>query len=385
MIKRIQEKTVIEYLQFFPVVAILGARQVGKTTLAKIIKNKYFPEAIYLDMESPADWFKLEEPELYLNQFQNKLIIIDEIQRKPELFPILRTIIDKNRKNGRFLILGSASPDLLKKSSESLAGRIAFIELTPFMLEEINSENYQKLWLRGGFPESFLAKDDKTSILWREFFVKTFLERDIPQFGLKIPAPNLRRFWLMLAHLQNQLWNASQIANNLGISAPTVKNYLDILHYTYMVRILQPFYTNVKKRLIKTPKIIIRDSGILHYLLNIKNYNDLISHPIVGHSWEGFVIEEILKLLPSEYEYFFYRTRAGAEIDFLITKAGKVIVAIEIKYSLTPKISKGFYNCVKDILPQQKVVVYPGEITYKKGDILILSIKNLPDYIKNLA
>ena len=383
MIKRNHESKVVNLLKTFPVVAILGARQVGKTTLAKIIKEHYFPEAIYLDLESPSDIFKLEEAELYLKQFNNRLIIIDEIQRKPELFPILRSIIDKEISSKRFLILGSASPELLKKSSESLAGRIAFLELSPFMLDEINFQ-WQKLWLRGGFPKSFLAENDDISFMWREFFIKTITERDIPQLGFNIPSINIKRFWLMLSHYQNKLWNASQISNNLGISTPTVKNYLTILNYTYLVRILPPFYTNIKKRLIKTPKVIIRDSGILHYLLNIKNFEELIAHPIVGASWEGFVIEEILKLFSENFDAYFYRTRAGAEIDLLLTKANNIKMAIEIKYSLTPKPSKGFYIACEDLSPEKKIVVYPGDDTFMKNDVLFLSIsdiKSLKNYL----
>ena len=376
MIKRNFENKVVDLLKIFPAVAILGARQVGKTTLAKFIKNNYFPDAIYLDLESPSDIFKLEESELYLKQFNDKLIIIDEIQRKPELFPILRSIIDKKLSSGRFLILGSASPELLKKSSESLAGRIAYLELPPFMLDEINFQ-WEKLWLRGGFPKSFLAENNDVSFMWREFFIKTITERDIPQLGFNIPSINIKRFWFMLGHYQNQLWNASQISNNLGISNPTVKNYLTILNYTYLIRILPPFYTNIKKRLIKTPKVIIRDSGILHYLLNIRHFEELISNPILGASWEGFVIEEILKLLSDNFNAYFYRTRAGAEIDLLLTKADNIKMAIEVKYSLTPKPSRGFYIACEDLSPEKKIVVYPGEDTFIKNDIMFLSITNI--------
>ncbi len=383
MIKRIYKKKIINFLEKFPIVAILGARQVGKTTLAKFIKDKYFKDAIYLDLEYPPDTSKLENPEIFLSQFEDRLVIIDEIQRKPELFELLRALVDKKRNPARFLILGSASPDILKRTSETLAGRIAYIELKPFSLVEIGKENWKNLWIKGGFPESYIGSLND-SFVWREFFIKTFLERDIPQIGFRIEAENIRKFWLMIAHLQNQLWNSSQIANNLGVTAPTVKHYLDILHYTYMVRILQPFFINIKKRLIKTPKIILKDSGILHCLLNIRSFDELIVNPNVGASWEGFVIEEILKIKPDYLQPYFYRTRAGAEIDLILTEANRVKIAIEIKFSLTPKVEKGFYNAINDLKPKFKWIVYPGDESYPiKNNIWIVSIKDIPKFLEN--
>ena len=386
MISRTLQKDVIRYLSLFPVVAILGARQVGKTTLARYVQKNFFQQARYFDLELPSDLHKLEEPEIFLAQFSDHLIILDEIQRKPELFPLLRALVDKDRRPGRFLILGSASPDLIKQSSETLAGRIAYLELKPFSLQEVNPENWQNLWLRGGFPESYLAVSDETSLSWREFFIQTYLERDIPQLGFKVSAVQLRRFMTMLAHNHCQLWNASQMANSLGVSPPTARYYLDMLEDTYLVRQLKPFYINIGKRLIKSPKIMIRDAGIINYLLNITSFEDLHSHPLLGNIWEGFVIEEILKHLPSTYAPYFYRTRAGAEIDLILTRAEKVVAAIEIKYSLRPKLQKGFWNAVKDLQPEIKIVVYPGEESYPaKDNILMLAISDLSNWMQEFS
>ena len=379
MISRTLYNTIVESLKNFPIVGLIGSRQVGKTTLAKQIQRDSPGHTVYIDLELPSDLNKLQSPELYLNQFTNVLVIIDEIQRMPALFPLLRALIDQKRTNGRFFILGSASPELIKQSSESLAGRIIYHELKPFCIEEIGYDHsfIQNLWLKGGYPESFLADNDKISFQWREAFIRTYLERDIPQLGIKIPSLALRRFWMMLAHAHGQLWNASQIANSLDTSAPTVRHYLDILEETFIVRQLQPYYGNIKKRLIKSPKIYIRDTGLLHALLKNQTLDALHGHPSLGNSWEGFVIEQITALGPDTDAYF-YRTSAGAEIDLLLFTKNNEPIAIEIKYSASPKPSKGFYSALNDLYCKKRYVIYPGQESYPiTPTIEILSIHHL--------
>lgn len=378
MIKRKIQGAIEKSLKKYPVVGILGSRQVGKTTIAKKIQSTMKQKVIYLDLELPSDQNKLHDPELYLSQFTKNLVIIDEIQRMPSLFPLMRALVDQNRISGRFLILGSASPELIKHASESLAGRIIYYELTPFILQEIGYDKIQQLWLRGGYPESYLSENDDISFTWREAFIKTYLEMDIPQLGIHVPAAQLRRFWTMLAHSHGQLWNASQIANSLGISAPTVRNYLDILEDTFIVRQLQPYHFNIKKRLIKSPKVYIRDPGLLHALLRHRIFEDLLSHPSLGSSWEGFVIEQIIGIIPDNWQAYFYRTNAGAEIDLLLFDNKNKPVAVEIKYSTSPKITKGFWNAFEDLSCKKGFVVYPGKESYPIGNnVFTLPIKNL--------
>ena len=383
MIKRIIQKDVENSLSTFPVVCILGPRQVGKTTLAKEIQKK-ISSSVYIDLELPSDYNKLNEPELYLSEQKNKLIIIDEIQQKPELFSIIRALVDQDRKNGRFLILGSSSPDLVKQSSESLAGRIVFHNLSAFLITELESDKktIDKLWIRGGFPDSFLAKNEEASLNWRESFIKTYLERDIPNFGIKIPSIQLRRFWMMLAHSHGSLWNASKIASALGVSAPTAKYYLDILEETFIVRHLPPFYSNIKKRLVKSPKIYIRDSGLLHNLFGIENKEGLLGHPAAGHSWEGFVIEQVINMLPKKYTFYFYRTSSGAEVDLVVVKGDKPVLCIEVKLSLSPVPTQGFFNSMIDLHCYNGIIIYPGNDTYSiKNDVKIMPILKLQDYL----
>jgi len=336
------------------------------------------PDAPYLDLELPSDWNKLQDPELYLRQFDNTLVIIDEIQRMPLLFPLLRALVDRNRISSRFLILGSASPELIRQASESLAGRIIYHELTPFSLLETSSDQFQKLLLRGGYPGSYLADTDEISFVWRESYIKTYLETDIPQLGIRIPSVQLRRFWTMLAHSHGQLWNGTKIASSLGVSAPTIRHYLDILDSTFVVRRIQPYFANVKKRLIKSPKVNIRDSGLLHALLGIRTLDDLQGHPSLGSSWEGFVIEQIYALLPENSNIFFYRSNAGAEIDLLFFDKQNLPVAIEIKYSLSPAVSRGFWNAYEDLSCKRGYVVYPGNEIYPIGkNVFALPISEL--------
>ena len=383
MIKRRIQEDITKSLKQFPAVGLVGPRQAGKTTLAKMITDKFGKPAIYLDLENPQDFQKLDDAQLYLQQFQNYLIILDEAQRKPELFPLLRSMIDQDRKPGRFMILGSASPSLKRQSSESLAGRIAYHELSPFTLDEIadSKDNITKLWLRGGYPDSYLADSDKSSTTWVQNFIQTHLERDLPVLGVRVPASTLFRFWTMVAHCNSQLWNASRLAESLGVDSKTARRYLDILEDTFMIRQLQPFFGNVKKRLVKSPKVYIRDTGLLHTMLKIYSYEDLSANPILGASWEGFCLEQIIGLKPSRYDAYFYRTQsaAAAEIDLVLTRGLKVEIAVEIKYSLTPKLTKSSTNAINEVNPQRTWIIYPGEESYPiKENVWTLPISQLP-------
>ena len=391
MIKRKCQDSIIELLNESPAVGILGPRQVGKTTLAEAIALSISPNPIYLDLESPTDLAKLTEPEAYFDLHKGKLIILDEIQRTPELFAVLRGVIDRRRRDGfrtaQFLILGSASLDLLKQASESLAGRIAYQELTGINSLEINNlkdTNQENLWLRGGFPDSLLAKTDAASFRWRQNFISTYLERDVPQFGSRIPAVTLRRLWTMLAHHQGGQLNTAQLGASLGITIPTVKRYIELLEDLFLVRTLFPWSGNVGKRLVKTPKVYIRDSGLTHALLNLTTLDDLVGHPIVGASWEGFVIENILSCLPQGVTSWFYRTSAGAEIDLVIEINHQERYAIEVKRSLSPTVSKGFYLGCEDIKATKRYVVYPGKERYPSTDgIIITSLAELMDELQS--
>jgi len=377
-IERFLEKTLTRSIARYPVVGLVGCRQVGKTTLARMLQKSLNRESIYLDLELPSDLAKLENAELYLRHYQDTLIIIDEIQREPGLFPVMRALIDEDRRPGRFMILGSASPDMMRHASESLAGRIIYHELAPFSFMEAGVANTTKLWVRGGLPESFLAPDDEYSFEWREAFIRTYLERDIPQLGIRIPAARLRRFWTMVAHVHGNLWNASHIANAIGVSSPSVKSYLDVLEDTFIARQLQPFHANIKKRLIKSPKVYIRDPGLLHVLLGIRDYDALLSNPAAGHSYEGFAIEEICKILPETTQKYFFRTSAGAEIDLLLFDRNNRAVSIEIKFSLSPRPGRGFFNCMEYLESHQGYVIYPGDEMYPITDnVMALPLKKI--------
>ena len=381
MIPRLLHQTIQRSLLNFPIVGVVGARQTGKTTLAKAIGHEQPEAVVYLDLEVPSDLAKLADAELYLRSHAGSLVIFDEVQRQPELFPLLRALADVDSRNGKFLVLGSASPALSRQASESLAGRIAYHELSPLLLEEVSpsEENVRKLWLRGGFPRSYLAPGESESLQWRNNLVQTYLERDIPQFGVSVPATALRRFWQMLAHWQGQLWNASTIANSLAVTSPTVKRYMDVLEDTFMVRQLPPYFSNKKKRLVKTPKVYLRDSGLLHALLRIQSFDDLAAHPAVGASWEGWVVEQILGIVPETWGRSFYRTSAGAEIDLLLEPGGRrPLIALEIKYSLVPRPSRGFWAALADLQPARGFVVYPGNEYYPiKSDVFALPITEL--------
>ena len=350
-------------------VGIIGPRQVGKTTLALEIGKEL--KSIYLDLESRSDRAKLKTPVLYLENYKDHLVIFDEIHRLPELFQDLRGVIDQRRRDGdtigQFLILGSASIDLLRQSSETLAGRIEYIELSPLFALELDNRRItlKNLWLRGGFPNSFLTESDEESYIFRQNFIQTYLERDIPQFGPRIPSETLERFWIMLAHNQGSMFNASKIAASLSTSSPTISKYLDLLVDLLLVRRLTPYHSNLGKRQVKSPKTYIRDSGILNALLGIETYNDLAGNPIIGSSFEGFVIENILSASPSRTRSSFYRSSAGAEIDLILElPKNHGLWAIEIKLGLTPKPSKGFYSAIKELKPQKSFVVYSGNENY---------------------
>lgn len=363
---------------------LLGPRQVGKTTLALKLAKSF--SSIYLDLESYSDLAKLADTEFYFAEHQNKLIILDEVQRKPELFAVIRGQIDRNRRNGRkygqFLLLGSASKKLLKQSSESLAGRVTYQELSPLLLDEVGMENLSGLWLRGGYSYSFLIQT--TSYDWRQDLIRIYLERDIPALGIRTPAEILYRFWTMLAHNHSQNFNASQLAGSLGVKGQTVSHYLDVFVDLMLVRLLQPWHSNVGKRLIKTPKVYVRDCGILHALLGIKTLDSLLGHSIAGASWEGFVIENLIASAPPNTSSYFYRTRSGAEID-LILEFDQKIWAIEIKRNTAPTVSKGFYIACDDLKPDRKWIVYPGQDVYSlKGDIQVSSLLNVVQELKSL-
>ncbi|QHI99192.1 DUF4143 domain-containing protein [Xylophilus rhododendri] len=369
-----------EELAHSPAVALLGPRQVGKTTLALDCAPN--DQNIYLDLESERDRARLAQPELYLSEHLDKLVILDEVHLAPDLFGVLRGLIDRGRREGRrnglYLLLGSASIELLKQSGETLAGRIAFLELHPLDVLEAASEPLERLWSRGGFPDSLQAPSDARSLKWRQDFIRTYLERDVPQFGPRIPPQTLRRFWTMLAHLQGSLLNVAQLARNLGVDAKTAERYIDLLCDLLLVRRLPPWHANIGKRLTRSPKIYVRDSGLVHALLDIPNRDALLSHPVVGASWEGFVIENLLACVPPTVQPFFYRTSGGAEIDLLLSWPDGVLWAIEIKRSTSPKVERGFHSACEDLKPSRKLVVYPGTESFPLGkDIRALGLPEL--------
>ena len=366
MLPRRVEKTILKALSRQAAVALLGPRQVGKTTLALQIGAAQ--NALYLDLEDARERNKLADAEGFLSAFEDRLVILDEIHRAPDLFHVLRGVIDKGRRRGhrtgRFLLLGSASLDLMRQSGESLAGRISYVDLGPLTLQEVPASATESLWIRGGFPDSFLAQDDISSMAWRSDLVRTYLERDVPMFGSRVPAETLRRFWTMLAHNQGTLFNASRLAQGLEVNSQTVTRYTDLLVDLLLVRRLQPYHANVGKRLVKAPKVYIRDSGLLHALLNIADRNALLGHPVIGLSWEGFVIENLIDAAPARTVAGFYRTTGGAEIDLLLELPGGERWAIEIKRSHAGKPARGFHEACEDLRPAQRFVVHGGQDSY---------------------
>lgn len=384
MIERRLASILVKRLREVPAVVLLGPRQVGKTTLALEVGRKQ--KAIYLDLESEADRARLSEPELYLADRLDRLVILDEIHRVPRIFLSLRGLIDQARRAGHrvrlYLLLGSASLEMLKQSGETLAGRVSYLELSPFDVLEVTQSagdvTTNKLWLRGGFPDSFLASDEAQSLRWRRDFVRTYLERDIPQFGRRIPAETLRRFWVMLAHNQGGLLNIAQLARNVGVDAKTAASYIDLLTDLLLVRRLPAWYANVGKRLVKSPKVFVRDSGIAHALLSISDEDALLAHPVVGASWEGFVIENLLTVAPEGVQGYFYRTSSGAEIDLLLHFPDGHLWAVEVKRSLSPRPERGFHSGCADLNPTRRFIVYPGTETYPLSkDIQAIPLREL--------
>jgi len=384
LINRNCEPFIKENLRVFPAVVILGPRQCGKSTLVKMIA-KDLPNFLYLDLQNRDDLAKLNEPGLLFKANKEKIICLDEIHLVPDLFSVLRSEIDSYRQKGRLILLGSASRDLVQKSSESLAGRIGIIELTPFLISELKGEKGFKLntfWLRGAYPDSFLADSDAASSLWRENFLRTYAERDIPQLGFQIPANQIMRMLIMSAHSHGQLFNASKLSESLGLTHPTVKRYLDLLEQTFILRSLKPYEINVKKRLVKTPKVYVRDSGLLHQLLQINDFNSLIGNPVFGSSWEGLVVETICSTLKN-CQFSFYRSATGDEIDLLIHKQNKVI-AIECKASSAPKLSAGFWRALEIINPDKTYVVAPINDNYPlKEGITVCGLIELIEMLSN--
>jgi predicted AAA+ superfamily ATPase len=376
-----QQRVVVESrLAQFPAVALLGPRQVGKTTLAQVVAANH-PGAVLLDLERESDRAALQRPELLLPPLRDKLVVLDEVQRAPQLFAALRPEIDAERRAGRFLLLGSASGDLMSQSSESLAGRISYVELAPLLAAELPADlkTLQTLWLRGGYPLSLLASDDAQSMQWRQDFLRTFLERDLPTLGPRVPAEAMRRFWTMLAHLQGQLFNASQLGQALGgASHTTAARYLDALVDTMMLRRLPPHLANVGKRLVKSPKVYVRDSGLLHALLGLGSVPDLQGHPVAGASWEGFVVEQVAAALPPGAQMGFYRTAAGAELD-LVVELGQRKIGIEIKFSAAPKPARGFWQSLRDLAIDEAFVVAPVARRYPLApEVEVLPVWDVP-------
>lgn len=367
-------------LDHTPAVALLGPRQVGKTTLAlEVAHNR---PSVYLDLESERDRAKLDNAELYLSDHLDKLVILDEVHRTPALFPLLRGLIDQARRRGKtagqYLLLGSASWDLLQQSGETLAGRISYLDMTGLTVQETGADQQDSLWLRGGFPDSLQSPNEARSLRWRESFIRTYLERDIPQFGPRIPAETLRRLWTMLAHHQGGLLNVAQLARNIGVDAKTAASYIDLLSDLLLVRRLAPWHDNQGKRLVKSPKVYVRDSGLVHALLHIGSKDDLLSHPVVGASWEGFCIENLLACAPRGVQAFFYRSSGGAEVDLLLLWPNGERWAIEIKRSTAPKVERGFHSACEDLQPARKLVVYPGQESYRlREDVHAVSLHAL--------
>ncbi|WP_399677457.1 ATP-binding protein [Xenophilus sp.] len=387
MIDRELSALLLERLDFYPGVVLLGPRQVGKTTLARCVADRR-PQTLVLDLERPSDRAQLAEPELFLAQHRDKLVVLDEVQMLPDLFTHLRPEIDADRRAGRFLLLGSASGALLRQRAESLAGRVGYLELTPLLASEVPADlaALQTLWLRGGFPLAHLAPGDRLAYAWRQDFIQSFLQRDLPQMGVAVAADALHRFWRMLAHLQGQMFNASQLALSLGgASHHTATRYLDLLVDTMLVRRLEPCLPNVGKRLVKSPKVYIRDSGLLHALLNIASLPDLQGHPIVGASWEGFVVEQVAAHLPEGAQMSFYRTAAGAEMD-IVVQAGRHSLGIEVKFSSAPTVSRGFWQALEDLRPTRGVIVAPvaRRFPFRNG-VEVVPVWDLPALLAALA
>jgi uncharacterized protein len=383
MIQRSLQAEITKLLKSFPAVCILGPRQVGKTTLAKTIAATFKKPALYLDLENPLDRRRLSDPFTFLTDNSNRCIIIDEVQIMPKLFSVLRSVIDSNRRNGQFILLGSASPQLVKGVSESLAGRIAYRELPPLNIMELPSTiDKNKHWLRGGFPPSLLSRSEASATEWLNGFIRSYIERDLTiLFGVEFTASITARLLSMLAHTHGQIWNAETIARSIGITAPTVTRYVDYLEGAYLVHKLLPFHINTLKRLVKAPKIYIRDSGLLHNVSYINNLHTLRGHPLAGNSWEGYVVEQVLQALPAGLQLYYYRTQAGAECDMVIARGVHAVATIEVKLNNAPSLTKGYYQSIEDIKAKKNFVLVPDIETYKTTNGILIC--NMQDFIQN--
>ena len=387
MIKRWKSIDIEENLNYFPVIGIVGPRQVGKTTLSKKITTHLDKETIYLDLEDPRDQAKISNPNLFFERNQDKCIILDEVQRAPSLFPILRALIDKNRIPARFILLGSASPELIRDSSESLAGRIAYEELTPFnLLEIIKTKSMLDHWIKGGFPDSVLAPNQKVQETWMRNFIQTYIERDLPMLGLSANRSTIRRLWTMIAHLNGNLLNMSNLAKSLELTSPTIKHYISFLEDAFLIRQLPAYSSNLKKRVVKAPKVYIRDSGILHFLLGVSSIEQLEGMPVLGNSWESYVVEQICQLTSNAFEPYFYRTHEGAEIDLVLLKSGKPIYTIEIKYTSAPKLSRGNTQAFKDIKATENFIITPNSDDYFiSEEVRVCNLEKFLTVIKSIS
>ena len=379
MINRSLQPQILKFAKAFPALVLLGPRQVGKTTLAKLVANAMKKKVRYLDLERTSDYDILHrDAEAYLINYKGECVLIDEIQRMPELFPLLRAMIDENRKPSRYLLTGSASPELLKGASESLAGRVTYFNLHPIGLHELPPTiSLQKHWFRGGFPEPLLMRNHVLLQGWLDSFIATYIEKDLPfLFDTKFSTQTMRKLWTMLAHLQGSILNAEQLGTSLGITGTTVKRYLDYLEGAFIITRLQPFYIHIKKRLVKSPKLYINDSGILHYLLRIFNEKELIEHPSVGASWEGYVVSQIMYAKKSRTDMYYYRTQTGVECDVILTHGHTVKACVEIKLSKSPTISKSFYQSIEDLKCNNNFIICTGDVDYKtKEGIRIVDVK----------
>lgn len=385
MIKRFLVSELIELLTEFPAVAIVGPWQVGKTTLVNALQKDIDREFIYIDLENPRHEVRLSDPVLFFENNEDKCVVLDEIQRRKDLFPILRAMIDQNRKPARFILLGSASPELIRDSSESLAGRIFYLKLCPFHTLEVPQDKEKDLLIRGGFPNSFLSKSEKMSERWREGFIQTYIEKDLPLLGLSLSPVESRRLLQMIAYLHGQVVNYTSLSKALGVSSPSVKKYIHFLEHAFLISLLEPYSGNTARRLIKSPKIYIRDSGILNSLLGIRNYNDLLSNPAAGYIWEGFVIEQIKNILPYNSTTCFYRTNHGAELDLVLTLPNGKKMGIEIKFSSAPKLTKGNYEAMKDLELEQLYVIVPTQDRFElKRNVQVIGISEFLKVFKAL-